>query len=103
MALEIRFQNENLIAFQTNTETQEKSVLAVVPDLICIVDMETYEPVLTEDLKFGLRVCILTLPCDPLLTTPEALKVCGPKAFHYEDVEYQPLEGRKEVKSIVDS
>lgn len=34
-----------------------------------MVDLETYEPILTEDLKFGLRVNVVILPCDPLLRT----------------------------------
>jgi DUF917 family protein len=34
----------------------------------------------------------LGLPCSPLLRSPEALGVVGPRAFGY-DLEYQPLGG----------
>ena len=56
-------------------------VPAVVPDLICIVDRETAEPVITEILRYGLRVAILEMPASRMLTTPEALAAVGPKVF----------------------
>jgi DUF917 family protein len=48
--LEIDFQNENLIA------RAGADVLAVVPNLICILDAETAEPITTEELRYGQRV-----------------------------------------------
>ncbi len=82
--LQIEFQNENLIAYR-----DDESV-AVVPDLICIVDSETGRPISTEETRYGLRVAVLGIPCSPLLRTPEALTVVGPQAFGY-DLDYQPL------------
>ena len=83
----IDFQNENLIA------RRDGAVAAVVPDLICIVDAATAAPVTTEVIRYGLRVVVLGIPAPPLLKTPEALAVVGPRAFGY-DVEYAPLPGR---------
>ena len=70
--------------------------VATVPDLICMVDLESGQPITTEVLRYGLRVAVLGLPCHPLLSTPEALAVIGPQAFGY-DLEYRPLrrEGEK--------
>ena len=82
--LAIEFQNENLIAYLDDT------VVATVPDLICIVDAETGRPISTEETRYGLRVAVLGLPCSPLLRTPEALAVVGPQAFGYE-LDYEPL------------
>jgi DUF917 family protein len=82
--LYIEFQNENLVAQIDDT------VIAVVPDLICIVDAETGRPISTEETRYGLRVAVLGLPCSPLLRTPEALAVVGPGAFGYA-LDYQPL------------
>ena len=78
--------------------TDEK-IIAIVPDLICLVDLEIFEPICTEDLKYGLRVNCLVffwsffnnkkfefwkiIPCDPILKKPEILKICGPRAFGY--------------------
>jgi DUF917 family protein len=90
--LTIDFQNENLIARQTSDDGTGEQILAVVPDLICIVDSETAAPVTTEVLRYGLRVTVLGIPAPPLLRTPEALAVVGPGAFGY-DVAYLPLGG----------
>jgi DUF917 family protein len=84
----VDFQNENLIA---TDETGE--VLCSVPDLICIVDAETAEPISTESLRYGLRVAVLGIPAPRLIATPEALEVVGPAAFGYPDVRYRPLDG----------
>lgn len=86
--LVIDFQNENLIA-----RTGDGAVLAVVPDLICIVDTDTAEPVTTELLRYGLRVDILGIPAPVELKTPEAMAVVGPAAFGYPEVAFQPLPG----------
>jgi len=82
--MQIELQNENLIA-RLDGET-----VAVVPDLICIVDAETARPISTEEVRYGMRVAVLGLPASPLLRTPEALAVIGPRAFGY-DVDYRPL------------
>jgi DUF917 family protein len=87
-SLRIDFQNENLIA-----RTDEGEVLAVVPDLICLVDEDSAEPITTEIVRYGLRVVVLGIPAPAMLKTPEALAVIGPAAFGYADVDYLPLEG----------
>ncbi len=82
--LEIDLQNENLVA------RRDGSPVATVPDLICMVDLESGQPITTEVLRYGLRVAVLGLPCHPLMATPKALAVIGPRAFGY-DMEYKPL------------
>lgn len=84
--LEIAFRNENLIAWEAG------NVVATVPDLICILNLEDGEPITTELLRYGYRVAVLGVACSPLLRTDEALAVVGPAAFGY-DVPFQPLEG----------
>ena len=87
-ALRVDFQNENLIA-----RTSAGDILAVVPDLICLVDEDTAEPITTEILRYGLRVTVLGIPAPEMLKTPEALEVVGPEAFGYADVPFIPLPG----------
>jgi uncharacterized protein len=65
----------------------------VVPDLICIVDEDTAEPITTELLRYGMRVAVVGIPAPDLLRTPEALAVVGPAAFGYPDVPYLPMPG----------
>ena len=87
--LDLDFQNENLIA-----RDRIGTIIAVVPDLICIAAAETAEPVTTEVLRYGLRVEVLGIPAPDLHKTPEALAAVGPAAFGYEAVPYRPLPGR---------
>lgn len=84
----IDFQNENLIA-----RDADGRVLAVVPDLICIVDQDSAEPVTTEVLRYGLRVAVIGIPAPEPLKTSEALAVVGPAAFGYHDVPFEPMPG----------
>jgi DUF917 family protein len=85
--LTLRFQNEHLLAVRDGT------VVASVPDLITVLDAETGEPVTTEGLRYGFRVVILGIPCDPKWRTAEGLALVGPRYFHY-DIEYVPVEQR---------
>jgi DUF917 family protein len=85
--LRISFQNEFLIA-QTDTD-----VLATTPDLITILDAETGEPITTESLRYGFRVAVLAMPCDPRWRTEAGLKLVGPDYFGYGTT-YVPIEQR---------
>jgi len=91
--LEIDFQNENLIARTKN------GVLAVVPDLICILDSETAEPITTEELRYGQRVKVMVVSVPPIMRTPAALKVWGPRHFGF-DMDYVPMEGAAPLSSL---
>lgn len=79
------FQNENLAAYR------EGELLATVPDLISLVDSATFLPVTTDRLKYGKRVLLVGLPCNPLWRTPEGLELVGPRYFGL-DCDYVPLE-----------
>ncbi|MBA2596283.1 MAG: DUF917 domain-containing protein, partial [Chloroflexia bacterium] len=85
--LRIAFQNEFLIARAGD------DVLATTPDLITILDNETGEPITTEGLRYGFRVSVLSMPCDPRWRTPAGLAVVGPGYFGY-DTPYVPIEER---------
>ena len=76
--LPINFQNENLIAGDG-----DGAVLAVVPDLICIVASKTAKPITTVVLSYGPGGEVIAVPAYALLKTPEALAVAGPAAFGY--------------------
>ncbi|MEM9533081.1 MAG: DUF917 domain-containing protein [Pseudomonadota bacterium] len=83
--MQIRFQNENLLAVRNG------ELCAIVPDLICIVDHETAEPITTEGLRYGQRVSVLGIAAPPALRTEKALAVVGPKNFGLEEP-FIPLE-----------
>lgn len=85
--LTVSFQNEFLIA------RTEDDVLAVTPDLISILDSETGTPITTEALRYGFRVVVLAMPCDPRWRTPAGLELVGPDYFGY-DATFVPVEER---------
>lgn len=82
--LELGFQNEHLLA------TRDGETVATTPDLICVLDTGTGDPVTTEGLRYGLRVSVLAAPCDPRWTTPGGLALAGPRYFGY-DVDHLPF------------
>jgi len=83
----VDFQNENLLA------SVDGEILATVPDLICLVDAETYAPVTTDALKYGKRVYVIALQCFDLWRTEEGLALAGPRYFGCE-TDYIPVEKR---------
>ena len=89
----IDIQNEYLIAREGD------KVLAMVPDLICIVDSETGRPVTTEEQRYGLRISVIAIPASALLRSAIALKSLGPRAFGY-DFDFVPLGAPTEAQPV---
>ncbi len=85
--LELRFQNEHLVALRNG------EIVVSVPDLIIVLDAETGEPITTEELRYGFRVTVIATPCDRRWRTPEGLELAGPRYFGY-DIDYVPVEER---------
>lgn len=92
--VEIQFRNENLLA------REDKRLLVVVPDLICVLDRETAMPITTEELRYGQRVAVLAIGAPAALQTPAALAVVGPAGFGLQDqyVPFAPKAARKMSK-----
>jgi uncharacterized protein len=86
--MHIRFQNENLVA------VLDGEVVASVPDLITILDAETGAAITTESLRYGFRVDVLGIPCNPIWRTAGGLDLAGPQHWGYE-FEYVPLKARE--------
>lgn len=77
--LTIDFRNENIVAKQNGR------TLALVPDLITILDVDSATAITTEALRFGQRVRVLAIATPAIMRTPEALKVWGPHAFGIDE------------------
>lgn len=65
--------------------------LAIVPDLITILDRETGEPITTENLGYGQRVKVVAIAAAENMRTPEALEVIGPRCFGIQE-DFEALE-----------
>jgi DUF917 family protein len=73
--LELTFQNEHLVA------RIDGQVAVIVPDLICVLDADSAEPITTERIRYGQRVKVMGVSTPPIMRTPEALAVFGPAGF----------------------
>lgn len=82
--LRLAFQNEFLIA------RRGEEVVASVPDLIMVVNMDGGDPIPAESLRYGFRVVVVAMPCDPMWRTREGLAIVGPGAFGIEH-DYVPI------------
>ncbi|MGH2282644.1 DUF917 domain-containing protein, partial [Enterococcus faecalis] len=67
------FQNENLIG------EKDGQVIAITPDLICMVDLETLTPVTTESLKYGKRDQVMGLKAYAAWRTKKGIETVGPR------------------------
>ncbi|KAK8038346.1 d-amino acid hydantoin hydrolase (hydantoinase) [Apiospora phragmitis] len=79
-----------------------KSIIASVPDLICVLDTSSGRNLGVPEFKCGFRVTVLGITCSPRWTeTPAGLKIGGPKAFGY-DIDYQPIGQYVEPRSVIE-
>ncbi|CAF1337133.1 unnamed protein product [Rotaria magnacalcarata] len=93
----IDFQNENLLA-----RFDDGEIVASVSDLITLVEQDSAEPLATEIIKYGYRVSGLVLPAPERLTTPQALRYIGLKAFDYDFPNYNYTSSYAPIKSVWD-
>lgn len=83
--MRIKIQNEFLVAYRNGQP------IAMVPDLISVLDAENGLPVGTESLRYGIRLNVIGMPSSEKLMTEKALGVIGPRAFGYE-IDFKPLK-----------
>jgi len=76
----IWIKNENILSWLNG-----KPYIAC-PDLITLIDHETYEPYITSQLKVGYSVMIFGIPSPQKMRSVAALKVLGPKHFGFQFV-----------------
>ena len=84
----VDFQNEFTVGWI------DGRLVAIVPDLLCILDESHGEAIGTETIRYGHRVSILSLPASHLLTSESALRTVGPRAFGYDFDFVSPHERR---------
>lgn len=89
-SVHIDIRNEFLVA------RRDGEILAMVPDLITLVDHETSMPINAERLRYGQRVSVFAVGCPAYYRTQAALAAVGPRAFGF-DFDYRPLETLERV------
>ncbi|QSS56068.1 hydantoinase [Histoplasma capsulatum var. duboisii H88] len=76
----VEFVNENLSAKGVYSDGSEE-YLAVVPDLIMLLDVSTGEAVGAPEYRYGLKIILMVAAPHPLWTTERGLEIGGPPAF----------------------
>lgn len=83
--LEIAIQNELLVA------RLDGRTLAIVPDLLAILDEDSAQAITAETLRYGQRVRVLAASVPPIMRSEAALRVWGPHAFGIDEP-FVPVE-----------
>lgn len=71
--------------------SEDGVVSAAVPDLISVVDADTWAPSHTNGLAPGNRVCVLVLAAHERWHGRAGLELAGPRRFGY-DIDYEPFD-----------
>lgn len=81
----LNFQNEWLVL------EIDGEVCCLPPDLICILDPATGEPIRTDIVRYGYRGTVVVIPAHERMRTELGIKTFGPRYFGY-DHDYVPVE-----------
>lgn len=107
--IKIPFKNENIAAIrlregEANESGEEKNedVLAIVPDLISVIDAQNGEAIGTPEYRYGLLVQVLALTASERWTSPRGIELGGPNAFGLGHLRYQPLGKFVKPTSVID-
>ncbi|CZR52674.1 related to D-amino acid hydantoin hydrolase (hydantoinase) [Phialocephala subalpina] len=99
--MKIPFKNENILAVKENGDGSE-TIVASVPDLICVIDAQNGEAIGTPEYRYGLLVIVLGIVASEKWTsTQRGLEIGGPKGFGMDDVEYKALGKFQKPRSVI--
>ncbi|KNG44127.1 duf917-domain-containing protein [Stemphylium lycopersici] len=107
--IKIPFKNENIAAIripdngesETGKEKNE-DVLAIVPDLIAVIDAQNGEAIGTPEYRYGLLVSVIGITASERWTSAKGIEIGGPKAFGLDHLEYKPLGKFVKPISVID-
>lgn len=107
--IKIPFKNENIAAIRipedggnTTGEERNEDVLAIVPDLVAVIDAQNGEAIGTPEYRYGLLVQVLGFTASDRWTSKRGIELGGPKAFGLDHLEYKPLGRFVKPTSVID-
>ncbi|KAH7123627.1 hypothetical protein B0J11DRAFT_317435 [Dendryphion nanum] len=107
--IKIPFKNENIAAIRLHEgkedvvgEEKNEDVLAIVPDLISVIDAQNGEAIGTPEYRYGLLVLVVALTASDRWTSPRGIELGGPKGFGMDHLEYKPLGKFVKPISVID-
>lgn len=104
--IKIPFKNENIAALrmrEDGSEERQEDVMAIVPDLITVIDAQNGEAIGTPEYRYGLLVVVLGLAASDKWTTKQrGIELGGPEGFDFGHLTYQPLGTFVKPVSVID-
>lgn len=107
--IKIPFKNENIAAIKLHEgeesktgEEKNEDVLAIVPDLISVIDAQNGEAIGTPEYRYGLLVLVIGITASERWTSPKGIEIGGPKSFGLDHLEYKPLGKFVKPVSVID-
>ncbi|KAK0671031.1 hypothetical protein QBC41DRAFT_271409 [Cercophora samala] len=107
--IKIPFKNENIAAVKVHDGQEDgalerqEDVLAIVPDLVCVIDAQNGEAIGTPEYRYGLLVMVIALAASDKWTgSKRGIELGGPNAFGFEHLEYQPVGTFVKPVSVID-
>ncbi len=104
--IKIPFKNENIAVLRMREdggEERQEDVMAIVPDLITVIDAQNGEAIGTPEYRYGLLVVVLGLAASDKWTTKErGIQLGGPEGFDFGHLTYQPLGSFVKPVSVID-
>ncbi|KAF5685053.1 d-amino acid hydantoin hydrolase (hydantoinase) [Fusarium circinatum] len=104
--VKIPFKNENIAALRVHPDRKEElqeDILAIVPDLVCVIDAQNGEAVGTPEYRYGLLVVVLGISASDRWTgTKRGIKIGGPEAFGLGHLKFEPLGKYFKPRSVID-
>ena len=107
--VKIPFKNENIAAIRMRDGEESKTgdernedVLAIVPDLIAVIDAQNGEAIGTPEYRYGLLVLVIGINASERWTSPKGIEIGGPNAFGLNHLEYKPLGKFVKPVSVID-
>ncbi|KXH38593.1 hypothetical protein CNYM01_10836 [Colletotrichum nymphaeae SA-01] len=98
----IPFKNENILAKKVGGDGKE-NILAIVPDLVCVLDAQNGESLGTQEYRYGLLVVVLGITAsDKWTSTARGIEIGGPKGFGMDELGYVPLGTFTKPRSVID-
>ncbi|KAJ4324805.1 hypothetical protein N0V94_001034 [Neodidymelliopsis sp. IMI 364377] len=107
--VKIPFKNENIAAIRipdgeesTTGEERNEDVLAIVPDLVSVIDAQNGEAIGTPEYRYGLLVVVIGITASERWTSPRGIEIGGPNAFGLNHLSYKPLGKFVKPVSVID-
>ena len=94
--------NADIVGSGKPTETQE-DVVALVPDLISVIDAQSGEAIGTQEYRYGLLVIVLGIAAsDRWTSTQRGIDIGGPNGFGFNHLTFTPLGCYIKPVSVID-